>query len=95
MNNFDSHFFELEDDTMMKFHSNEYVDLLKNIDECNFEVYRDHCTRFGFSADCPCPTDSKFYDLCDLYTKGMKAIRFKREPLEAWGTQKKNFRIFF
>lgn len=63
---------------MEKFHSDEYIDLLRNINESSFDVYRDHCTRFGFSADCPCPIDSKFYDFCYLYTKGelLKAVKW-------------------
>ena len=70
MNCYDGSFFELPEDTLVKFHSDEYIDLLRNINESDFDVYRDHCTRFGFSADCPCPVDSKFYDFCHLYTKG-------------------------
>ena len=71
MNCYDGSFLEpLPDDIIVKFHSDEYIDLLKNINEHTIEHYRDHKTRFGFGADCPCPSDSKFYDFCYLYTKG-------------------------
>ncbi len=33
-------------------------------------MYQDQFARFGFSADCPHPTNSKFYDFCKLYTSG-------------------------
>jgi hypothetical protein len=33
-------------------------------------MYQDLFPRFGFSADCPWPTNSKFYDFCKLYTTG-------------------------
>ena len=33
-------------------------------------MYQDLYPRFGFSADCPWPTNSKFYDFCKLYTTG-------------------------
>ena len=70
MKNYDSGFIDPPDDFMVKFHSDEYIELLKNITEENFESYKDQANRFGFSADCPCPTDSKFYDFCELYSKG-------------------------
>ena len=64
---------------MTEFHSEEYIgkpksslilDLLKNINEQNCGMYQDLFSRFGFSADCPWPTNSKFYDFCKLYTSG-------------------------
>jgi hypothetical protein len=67
---FDSTFYDVSDEEITKYHSDEYLDLLKNINEQNFQHYHDHFTRFGFSGDCPCPTDSKFYDFCKLYTGG-------------------------
>ena len=67
---FDADFFDLPTGIMTKYHSDEYIDLLKNIKEDNFHLYQDHVSRFGFSGDCPCPKDSKFYDFCELYTKG-------------------------
>ena len=70
MNCFDSNYFELPHNVMTKYHSDEYIDLLKNVNEENFVLYQDHVSRFGFSGDCPCPKDSKFYDFCELYTKG-------------------------
>jgi len=67
---FDSIYYDVSDEEITKYHSDEYLDLLKNINEQNFHHYHDHFTRFGFSGDCPCPTDSKFYDFCKLYTGG-------------------------
>ena len=33
-------------------------------------MYQELFNRFGFSADCPYPTNSRFYDFCKLYTSG-------------------------
>ena len=49
---------------------NLILDLLKNITEQNCGMFQDLFPRFGFSADCPWPTNSKFYDFCKLYTSG-------------------------
>lgn len=68
--NYDSSFFEFSDKNFYTFHSEEYIDLLKNINEKNIGLYQDQFTRFGFSADCPHPSNSKFYDFCKLYTTG-------------------------
>ena len=70
MQNFDSDFYEMPDEEFTKFHADEYIDILKNINEDTFHLYQDHYNRFGFSSDCPCPRDSKFYDFCKLYTGG-------------------------
>lgn len=75
---FDANYFELPHNLMTKYHSDEYIDLLKNINEENFVQYQDHVSRFGFSGDCPCPKDSKFYDFCELYTKGRSAAEQAR-----------------
>ena len=72
---FDGDYFDLPTGIMTQYHSDEYIDLLKNINEENFVLYQDHvASRFGFSGDCPCPKDSKFYDFCELYTKGRPAL---------------------
>ena len=70
MNNYDADFLNLPDSEFGKFHSDEYIDLLKNITEQNYSLYESHFMRFGFNADCPCPANSKFYDFCKLYTTG-------------------------
>lgn len=70
MSRFDSNFYEVSDEEITKYHSDEYLDLLKNMNEQNFQHYHDHFSRFGFSGDCPCPMDSKFYDFCKLYCAG-------------------------
>lgn len=67
---YDSTFFEFDDKVFYQFHSEEYIDLLKNITEDNIGIYQEQFMRFGFSADCPNPVNSKFYDLCKLYTTG-------------------------
>ena len=67
---YDSTFFDLPDTSLYDFHSEEYIDLLKNITEESMPVYQDQFARFGFSADCPHPSNSKFYDFCRLYTTG-------------------------
>jgi histone deacetylase 1/2 len=67
---YDATFFQMDDEDFYKFHSEEYIDLLKNINEDNIAIYKDQFLRFGFSADCPYPTNSKFYDFCKLYTSG-------------------------
>lgn len=70
MQTFDSSFLDMSDEMLCEFHSEEYIDLLKNINEDNIQVYQDQFNRFGFSADCPFPTNSKFYDFCKLYATG-------------------------
>jgi len=60
----------MDDQKFYDFHSEEYIDLLKNINEDNIGMYKDQFSRFGFSPDCPYPTNSKFYDFCKLYTSG-------------------------
>ena len=67
---FDSSAMDLPDTVFYNFHSEEYIDLLKNINDDTFPIYQDQFTRFGFSADCPVPSNSKFYDFCKLYTTG-------------------------
>lgn len=67
---FDSTFYEMPDEVFYNFHSEEYIDLLKNISEETMPIYQEQFTRFGFSADCPNPVNSKFYDFCKLYTTG-------------------------
>lgn len=70
MSCFDASFFTLEEEVFYEFHSEEYIDLLKNITEDSISVYQEQFMRFGFSADCPNPVNSKFFDLCKLYTAG-------------------------
>ena len=67
---FNADVFTLDENVFYEFHSEEYVDLLKNITEDSISVYQEQFMRFGFSADCPNPVNSKFYDLCKLYTAG-------------------------
>ena len=66
----DSLALDMPDTIFYNFHSEEYIDLLKNINDDTFPLYQDQFTRFGFSADCPVPSNSKFYDFCKLYTTG-------------------------
>lgn len=66
----DSTFYDMPDEIFYDFHSEEYIDLLKNINEETLPIYQEQFTRFGFSADCPNPVNSKFYDFCRLYTTG-------------------------
>lgn len=67
---FDSTVTNMPDEVFYNFHSEEYIDLLKNISEETLPIYQDQFARFGFSADCPHPINSKFYDFCKLYTTG-------------------------
>jgi hypothetical protein len=78
---FDAAYFDMPTNIMTKFHSDEYIDLLKNINEENFSQYQDHVQRFGFSGDCPCPKDSKFFDFCELYCKGTRS----GDKARCWG----------
>ncbi len=41
MNNYDQNFFQMDEKDFYKFHSEEYIDLLKNINEDNINTYRD------------------------------------------------------
>jgi len=66
----DGSFYDMPDEVFYNFHSEEYIDLLKNINEETFPIYQEQFARFGFSADCPNPVNSKFYDFCRLYTTG-------------------------
>lgn len=70
MSCFDSLALDIPDTLFYNFHSEEYIDLLKNINEETLPIYQDQFTWFGFSADCPYPSNSKFYDFCKLYTTG-------------------------
>lgn len=70
MKTFDSSSINFEPEIFYNFHSEEYIDLLRNINEDNLGMYQDQFHRFGFSADCPNPVNSKFYDFCQLYTAG-------------------------
>jgi len=70
MSCYDSSLFDFPESVFYSFHSEEYIDLLKNINEDSLPIYQDQFTRFGFSADCPSPSNSKFYDFCKLYTTG-------------------------
>ena len=67
---YDSSYIGIPESNMTEYHSQEYIDLLRNINEENFQCYADQFQRFGFSSDCPYPTNSRIYDLCKLYTDG-------------------------
>lgn len=70
METFDNSYIGIPETNFYEYHSPEYIDLLKNINEDNFHCYSDQFLRFGFSSDCPYPTNSRIYDLCKLYTDG-------------------------
>ena len=54
-----------------KFHSDDYVDCIKNVSNEHKERYQDHFHRFCFSEqDGDCPIFDFMYDYCQRYTAG-------------------------
>ena len=70
LRNFDQNFMNLRDKAFYAFHSEQYIDILKHLNDSTYSKYKMQIKDFGFSNDCPYPTSQKFYDYCKLYTKG-------------------------
>eukprot|EP00347_Sterkiella_histriomuscorum_P011199 403373368 len=50
------------------YHSDDYVDVLKNLTLDNRDLYADQINRFNFGEDCP--IFDGMYDYCQIYTAG-------------------------
>jgi histone deacetylase 1/2 len=50
------------------FHSDDYVDVLKNLTLENKDLYADQINRFNFGEDCP--VFDGMYEYCQIYTAG-------------------------
>ena len=50
------------------FHSDEYIDLIKNLTPENKSNYEDQLYRFNFKEDCP--VMERLYDYCLTYASG-------------------------
>ena len=58
----------IDDSYFTKFHSIDYVDVIKNVNPDNYEKYKDSLHMFGFSGDSP--VFDGLYDYCWLSTGG-------------------------
>ena len=50
------------------FHSDDYIDVLKNLTPENKDLYADQINRFNFGEDCP--VFEGMYEYCQIYTSG-------------------------
>ena len=51
---------------MTKFHSDDYIDLIKNVTPENKHIYSDQLYRYNFGDDCP--VIDRLYKYCCTYT---------------------------
>jgi acetoin utilization deacetylase AcuC-like enzyme len=51
---------------MTKFHSDDYIDLIKNVTPENKHIYSDQLYRYNFGDDCP--VIDRLYEYCYNYT---------------------------
>ena len=63
--------FEVNDKVMTKFHSDEYIDLIKIISPSNKCQHEDQLYRFNFGEDCP--VMERLYEFCLTYSSGSVA----------------------
>ena len=49
-----------------KFHSDDYIDLIKNVTPENKHIYSDQLYRYNFGDDCP--VIDRLYEYCCTYT---------------------------
>ena len=65
------------------FHSDEYIDLIRNVTPENRNNYEDQLYRFNFKEDCP--VMERLYDYCVSYTTGSIGTRLPTQPLpDSW-----------
>ena len=57
-----------KEETLTTFHSDEYIDLIKNVTPENRGNFEDQLYRFNFKEDCP--VMERLYDYCLSYTTG-------------------------
>ena len=53
-----------------KFHSDDYIDCIKNVSVEHKEKYNDYFKRFLIEANDDCPVFDFMYDYCQRYTAG-------------------------